>query len=251
MKKTTWVVIGAAAALIGAALACTPDVSSGPATAQSAQLTVIAGLTQANIQFTPDDSQVTQGAAFLQTAVAAQVGLTQTAIQPTVAAAVAQTAAAGSTPVPPPATITLAPTPGGAEPTAQSTEAQPAPTSGDATVGTVTGKVCYPASGIPPLTIYARSLGDGHVYQQENPENQSQYIMTGLPDGDYYFFAYTHTGPSNPSSVGIGYTQFVLCGLLASCTDHAMIAVAVNAGQTTTGVDICDSYDASAIPPQP
>jgi hypothetical protein len=250
MNKKIWPALIALGVLILAALACaTPDVVSGPATAQSVQQTVIAELTQANFQLTPDDSKATQYAAFLQGTVSGA----QSAQQQTISAAVAQTVAAGSTSAPPPATITLAPA--ATEPPAvlPNPSVQPtaaAPTN-SATTGSVSGKLCYPASVLPALTIYAKNLGDGAVFKQENPENQSQYTLPGLPEGNYYLFAYTHPGTNNPTSIGIGYTQFVLCGLLASCTDHAMIAVPVNAGETTTDVDICDGYDAGAIPPQP
>ena len=118
----------AACALILGVLACvTPDTTSGPETAQAVQLTVIAGLTQANIQITPDDSKATQYAGFLQTSIANQVLLTQGAQGGAIGTAVAQTIQAGvATPQPPPATITVGPAqPTSAQPTAAHARSKP------------------------------------------------------------------------------------------------------------------------------
>jgi hypothetical protein len=230
MNPPRVVVITAFGALALAALACTsPNVGAVEATSNAAQATIVAGLTAVDIQITPNDQEVTQGASIIQQATIAKE---QTAI----AAGVAGTLTAAA-PVPVPATITLAPT---AEP----------PTIDPAT-GAVSGKLCYPASVLPALTIYATDVATHTWFQQENPENQTQYTFGGLPAGNYYLFAYTHPGTNNPTSIGIGYTEFVLCGLQASCPDHTMIVVAVTAGATTPNIDICDGYDAPAIPPHP
>ena len=258
MTKTHWAAVAAASALMLGALACaTPDVTSGPETAQAAQLTVIAGLTQANFQLTPDDSQATQYAGFLQTSIAQQVLLTKGAQGGAIGTAVAQTIAAGSAPTQPPPTITLsAATPGAAQLTAAPAQPTPAPaqpTAAPATLnpsaGAVSGKVCYAATIIPALTVYARDLGSGAIFKQDEPLDTHQYTLGNLPGGQYYLFAYTQAGPGHPSA-GLAYTQFVECGLLAACTDHSMIAVEVDAGQTTPGIDLCDGQ-AAGLPAQP
>jgi hypothetical protein len=246
--------VTAASALVLAALACAaPDIGAADATGVAAQMTVIAGLTQVNIQFTPDDSESTLSAAFIETVNAAKAQATATMQQATVNAAVVGTLGAG-TPQPPPATITLAPTEPAAQPTAVPPTAVPAtavpPPAAPAT-GSVSGKLCYPASVLPALTIYAKDVATSAIFQQENAENQSSYTLANLPVGTYYLFAWTHPGTSNPTAIGIGYTQFVLCGMQQSCSDHSMLAVPVVANATTPNIDICDGYDASAIPPKP
>jgi hypothetical protein len=49
------------------------------------------------------------------------------------------------------------------------------------------------------------------------------------------------------------YSQYVLCGLRATCTDHTLIEVAVAAGETRNDVDPSDWYyqEGTPYPPRP
>lgn len=221
-----------AAALIIAVLACSaPGQTSIEQTASAGQATLAAQVTISYGQITPQDIEVTNVAStvmavYVQQTLAAQAGQ---AVTPTRVA-----------------TITAAP----AQPSATSVPASatPAPT---ASAGTVSGKVCYPAGGIPPLTIYVAALLGGGIFSLDNPANTSSYAIN-VPGGNYVVFAYP-TVPFDPSdSLVGGYTQAVPCGLSASCTDHTLIEVAVHGGETTSGADVCDWYNTAGIlPPRP
>jgi len=222
-----WVIVTAAALI--ATLACTaPNQTSVEQTASAGQATLAAQVTVSYGQLTPRDIEVTDVAStvmavYVQQTLAAQA--TQVAIQPfgpTITAAPGQPTA-----ITPTATDALSPTP---------------------STGTITGKVCYPAGGIPPLTIYAMPLPGGGVVGLDNPANVDRYSIS-VPVGNYTVFAYP-TIPFDPSdSLVGGYTQAVPCGLDVSCTDHTLIEVAVHGGETTSGVDVCDWYNTYGVLP--
>jgi hypothetical protein len=63
-------------------------------------------------------------------------------------------------------------------------------------------------------------------------------------------FAYIRDNETG-ASPGV-YSQYVLCGLRASCSDHTLIEVTVAAGQTRTGIDPSDwYYGEGGHPPRP
>jgi hypothetical protein len=110
--------------------------------------------------------------------------------------------------------------------------------------GTVTGKLSYPSSFIPPMRVVLFSLTGGKAYFVDTAKNQNTYSLD-VPVGTYYVVSYPHEGTpgttgvadsytlSGGSSAG-GYTQMVPCGLSADCTDHSLIPVTVEAGQTAS-----------------
>ncbi len=112
--------------------------------------------------------------------------------------------------------------------------------------GTITGKLSYPAEGIPPLRIVAFEVGGDHYHYILTLANQDTYTFE-LPAGVYHIVAYTLDG----SSAG-GYTQMVPCGLQAGCEDHSLIPVTVTSGTITSGIDPGDWYVSSdAFPAMP
>ncbi|MBV6394619.1 MAG: hypothetical protein HFACDABA_00185 [Anaerolineales bacterium] len=128
------------------------------------------------------------------------------------------------------ATVTPAPT----------VTATPAP-------GSISGKLSYPSSFLPPLRVIAFRV-DGEYYRYvDTLQNQSAYQITGLAPGLYRVVAYTLDG-----ALAGGYSQMVPCGLLASCADHSLIEVEVKAGQDTPNVDPADWYaPEGSFPPMP
>ncbi len=105
-------------------------------------------------------------------------------------------------------------------------------------MGTVTGNLSFPSSFIPAIRIAFFSLTDGSVSYTDTGMNQGTYSMD-LPAGSYHVIAYPYTAgmgtpPAGSPIAGTagGYTQFVLCGLTAACTDHSLIPVVVTVGQT-------------------
>jgi hypothetical protein len=117
--------------------------------------------------------------------------------------------------------------------------------------GTISGKLSYPASSIPPLRVVATSTVDGSVNYTDLPAGTFTYSLT-VPVGTYTVVAYTIGGGGFPDGLPGGYTQMVPCGLGASCTDHTLIVVTVTAGSTMTDVDPGDWYaPTGTFPPRP
>jgi hypothetical protein len=110
--------------------------------------------------------------------------------------------------------------------------------------GAIEGRLHFPSEGIPPLVVYARNVATGATFGIATAENQPTFTLSDLPPGVYHVFAWVSDG----NGLGGAYTQAVVCGLTAECTDHALIAVPVPAGRTTTGIDIADWYDQSVVP---
>jgi hypothetical protein len=113
-------------------------------------------------------------------------------------------------------------------------------------LGTVNGKICYPSEGIPAMTAYFRELTTNLVTEMPIADNQETYTIQ-LNPGMYYAFAWMPA-----SQVGGMYTKAVPCGLTIACTDHDPIVFELNAGETVTGIDICDwviPLDKLPVPP--
>lgn len=132
---------------------------------------------------------------------------------------------------------TLAPTPTD-QPTATPTAGTPTPT--PRPTGSLSGKLGYPSEGIPPLRIVAFNTLTGEYYWQNTVTNQSSYRFDELPVGNYRVLAYVIAQPSR--TFYAGYSEFVTCGLMASCPSHALKTVEVKAGQETGNVDPIDWY---------
>ena len=129
--------------------------------------------------------------------------------------------------------------PGGSQDTPQ-----PSPVAGQP--GSLGGQVCYPSERIPPMTAFFQNLDTGELVSMAIDENQTSYEI-GLGAGEYQVYAYLDDSPM----MGGGYTQAVICGLTADCSDHSLLPVPVRAGQATRGIDLCDWYDASGLPANP
>jgi hypothetical protein len=124
-----------------------------------------------------------------------------------------------------------------------------------ASTGTISGIFAYPAEGNPAVTIYAVSTTDRSVFfsvaiPRSTPGSTTKppYSITGVRPGTYYLIAYT----DGSDAAGGAYTEFVKCGLNASCSDHTLIGVTVGAGQTVRDIDVSDWYaPAGTFPPRP
>jgi hypothetical protein len=112
--------------------------------------------------------------------------------------------------------------------------------------GTVTGSVCFPGESIPEMTLYFQEVNRGDLAYQSLSQDQDSYSVI-LSPGDYIAFAY----PLNSPELGGSYSQAVLCGLDADCTDHTPVQFTVKPGEETGSVDICDWYSPEDVPPNP
>jgi CSLREA domain-containing protein len=117
------------------------------------------------------------------------------------------------------------------------------PTPVSATLGTVTGAICYPSEGIPPMDLYFLEVGSQAVTSFPHTDGSASYSVE-LDPGTYVAYAYPQG-----LSIGGSYSEAVPCGLTVNCTDHTLIEFDVIAGQVTSGIDICDWYgDPSDVP---
>ncbi len=113
--------------------------------------------------------------------------------------------------------------------------------------GTIRGHLIYPAEVLVAQRIVAFDAATmTAVADVTTSEGQNTYELS-VPAGDYYVVAYTLDG-----GLSAGYSQAVPCGLSVDCTDHSLILVHVNAGQTVDDIDPQDWYaEAGAFPPMP
>ena len=104
---------------------------------------------------------------------------------------------------------------------------------------------------MPAERVVAWSTTDSSHYSVDTLAGQSTYQL-GVPTGTYTVVAYSIGGGSFPAGLAGGYSQAVSCGLTASCTDHTLIPVTVNADATLTNINPGDWYaDAGTFPPMP
>jgi hypothetical protein len=111
--------------------------------------------------------------------------------------------------------------------------------------GSIQGKVCFPGEAVPEMMAYFQEINTGAWVELPIAPNQSTY-QKNLPPGDYLVYAWV------PGfELGGSYSEYVKCGLNATCYDHMLLPVAVKAGEITGGADICDWYGGEGSVPYP
>lgn len=127
-------------------------------------------------------------------------------------------------------------------------EATPTVASPASQTGSISGKLSYPSSGIPPLLVVAFNINTSDYYWIQTGQDQGSYQMDGLLPGTYHVVAYTLP---NGSLAG-RYDQFYLCGLAQGCNDNSWVDVQVQAGVITPNVDPGNWYGGVELyPPMP
>lgn len=123
----------------------------------------------------------------------------------------------------------------------------PTPTLADVR-GKIVGSLGYPSEGIPELTVIAfDTLNQKKYFTIDTKVNQSSFTIPDVDPGSYYVVAY-----QKDSDFSGSYTKAVPCGLSVECTDHSMIDVIVNPGETVSGVEVRDWYaPTGAFPKKP
>lgn len=126
----------------------------------------------------------------------------------------------------------------------QTLDAAAQPTSAPAGPGAIEGAVCYPSHSIPAMNVYFSKVGTLDAPLSFSiAENQSSYSFP-VPEGTYLAYAWLPD-----LSLGGAYTKAIACGLTADCTNHDLVQFHVPAGETVTGIDLCDWYtDPGNIP---
>jgi hypothetical protein len=137
--------------------------------------------------------------------------------------------------------------------TTPATTSVPTASSQPASAGAISGLTGYPAEGHPGLTVYAISTTDKTVwFSVDIPRGtdpaKPPYTISGVRPGTYNLFA----AAEGNERTGGAYTQYVKCGMNASCSDHTLIDVTVRAGETVRDIEVSDWYaPASSYPVRP
>ena len=137
--------------------------------------------------------------------------------------------------------------------TTPATTSVPTASSQPASAGAISGLVGYPAEGHPGMTVYAISTTDKTVWSSvEIPRGtdpaKPSYTISGVRPGTYNLFA----AAEGNERTGGAYTEYVKCGMNASCSDHTLIDVTVRAGETVRDIEVSDWYaPASNYPVRP
>ncbi|MBW7955895.1 hypothetical protein H3C66_04140 [Patescibacteria group bacterium] len=104
-------------------------------------------------------------------------------------------------------------------------------------VGFIQGSLSFPSEVLPPQKICAVNTTSQLETCVEQRQGSSYKIE--VPAGTYHVYAVTLDNPNTRAY----YSEFVTCGLLASCPSHEPIEVVVVEGQATREVDPGDWYN--------
>jgi hypothetical protein len=125
----------------------------------------------------------------------------------------------------------------------------------NATMGSVSGILCYPASLIPAGTIYAKSVTTGKEFMQSYPGTQNgggtSYGIQLIPDTYHMKFI-----PQQYTNIVGYYTDYSTC--VGNPTDpncsgqktRTILPVKVSTGLVVTKINLCDYYYPPDNPPQ-
>ena len=113
-------------------------------------------------------------------------------------------------------------------------------------LGTIEGSLSFPSSGIPDtLEICAEntkteeSICTGEIQKSDDYEYGFGYKLE-LPPGLYTVYARL---PNDPYRAY--YSDFVICGLVASCPSHKPVVIEVATNMTLSNIDPQDWYDSN------
>jgi len=107
--------------------------------------------------------------------------------------------------------------------------------------GTIQGQLSFPSEFLPKQRICAVDVNTTTELCTETYEGNT-YTLS-VPAGTYHVYAMVLPTPDTPSIGKAYYSEFVTCGLLATCPSHEPINVTVEAGETTTNVNPGDWYN--------
>lgn len=122
----------------------------------------------------------------------------------------------------------------------------------EVTFGAIQGNLGYPSDGVPALDVYAIGINESAdtFFTTRTTSGDTTFTLSSIEPGDYHLVAYLADTPT--ATYAGGYTEAVRCGLHYECTDHSLITVEVQPGETVTGVEVRDWYAPhGAFPPRP
>ncbi len=114
------------------------------------------------------------------------------------------------------------------------------------TKGTISGEATYPADKIPHLKICVEDATTKitGTCTENNPPSGEFSLM--VPAGTYYVYAMLASDAAlkipTAANIKAYYSEFVTCGMQASCPSHAPIKVTVQVGGEIQNVNPGDWY---------
>jgi len=107
--------------------------------------------------------------------------------------------------------------------------------SADNSLASISGKICFPGERIPAMNLYLQNMDNNKLTKIAILENQLSYQVQVEP-GNYLAYAWTLN-----FEIAGGYTL----------ADHRLKAFQTLAGNTSSGIDICDWYGEPGTIPLP
>lgn len=107
--------------------------------------------------------------------------------------------------------------------------------------GSIEGALSFPSDFIPDdIAVCAEEIGSKiqHCNARKTRRGAAVRYSLSVPAGEYHVFARSQEMAGKKAY----YSQFVTCGLMASCKSHAPIPVKVGAGAKVTAVNPQDWY---------
>jgi hypothetical protein len=100
----------------------------------------------------------------------------------------------------------------------------------------LTGKICFPAETIPPMTVFFEETNTATLLEMPVLADQSDYEIK-LNPGNYIAYAWLPD-----FSRGGLYSRAVPCGLGTDCDDHTVLPFTVTETEILEGIDVCDWF---------
>lgn len=129
-------------------------------------------------------------------------------------------------------------------------------------MGIISGNLCYPSEGIPPMTIYARNV-DTRMTYAIHVTATNKYEIEVPAENQYFVFGWSDAGAFTPDSLGGYYScngdfngQMTYLGkgnLQLKCADadkedHTPLRVSVRPNETTSEIHLCDWSNQELVP---
>ena len=134
-------------------------------------------------------------------------------------------------------------------PTANTNTVQTPIATSEISTGTVSGKLCYPSSFLPPGEIVAKNLDTKEIFTQSYPgsfDGGGPGYSFELPIGTYHLKYQAHASTKDTGIFTSGYYDECAKTMHTNeCTPdsgHINIDVKVGANKETRNIDLCDFY---------
>lgn len=102
-----------------------------------------------------------------------------------------------------------------------------------------------PAAGQNPTIVYARDVATGKTTSIALVQNSRNFRLEGLPSSWHFIYSWTQT---SIGYVGGSHSIEGTCGNLPSCERRCMTPVEIRSGQTASGIELVEWYDALIVP---